>query len=68
MPKYDFFPEKKKWMEGSFCLCSHPFQEKNTFFSITQVLYRLSSNSHKACLSRYIAGFISEIISEKYLK
>ena len=36
------------------------FQEKNHIFGKTQVLYRLTHNSHKSLLSRYTAGFISD--------
>ena len=39
----------------------HSFlQEKYHLFGITQVLYRLTLNSHESLLSRYIAGYIND--------
>ena len=47
-------PEHKQNSLPSFC------QEKYHLFGITQVLYRLTLNSHKSLLSRYTAGSISD--------
>ena len=41
-------------------LASLPFSGKHKLFGITQVLYRLTLNSHKSLLSRYTAGYIRD--------
>ena len=54
LPEFEYFYCVKQKCLPSF------FQEKYHLFGITQVLYRLTHNSHKSLLSRYTAGYISD--------